>query len=274
MMIDLDSFKLINDLYGHNMGDKILAQFADILKGEIRASDIAGRIGGDEFIVFCSNITDISVIEQKCRRINLQLLTYARNILGDNFNVPLGASMGAVKAPEEGRDFLTLYQKADNALYQAKQAGAHGCVFYNKTIGGTAESAPDEHNATLQILRERGPADSALILPFEQFRLMYQVLARLASNYTTENYLLAFTVSLRSDCVDADEVMECFCKNVSHSLRSSDIVTRHGSLSAMVLLLRTDQIDSRSVAERIMRKWNDCGHGADCELSYEIDPIQ
>ena len=70
MMIDLDSFKLVNDIYGHNMGDKILIRFAEIIRAIIRTNDIAGRMGGDEFIAFCQNVTDEKIIEEKTRYLN------------------------------------------------------------------------------------------------------------------------------------------------------------------------------------------------------------
>ncbi|SEF95549.1 GGDEF domain-containing protein [Lachnospira multipara] len=56
MMIDLDSFKPVNDIYGHDMVDKVLIRFAEIIRSAIRSTDLAGRMGGDEFIVFCKNI--------------------------------------------------------------------------------------------------------------------------------------------------------------------------------------------------------------------------
>ena len=58
LMIDLDSFKLVNDIYGHAMGDKVLMSFADILRVSVRPGDVVGRLGGDEFIAFCSGMSD------------------------------------------------------------------------------------------------------------------------------------------------------------------------------------------------------------------------
>ena len=65
MIIDLDSFKMINDLYGHSIGDKILIRFAALIKEIINASDLAGRIGGDTFIVFCQDIQNETTIIEK-----------------------------------------------------------------------------------------------------------------------------------------------------------------------------------------------------------------
>ena len=64
LMIDLDSFKLVNDIHGHAMGDKILITFAEILRAVVRPIDVVGRLGGDEFIAFCQHVSDESVIEK------------------------------------------------------------------------------------------------------------------------------------------------------------------------------------------------------------------
>ena len=104
MMIDLDSFKLVNDLYGHDMGDKILIRFAEIIRAAVRSSDLIGRMGGDEFIAFCQNIQDETVIAEKARYINEQLLASAKEFMGEDMTIPLGASLGCVFAPDERID--------------------------------------------------------------------------------------------------------------------------------------------------------------------------
>ncbi len=78
LLIDLDSFKPVNDIYGKNAGDKILARFAEIIRSAVRTNDIVGRIGGDAFIAFCENTRDEAVVNEKARFINDELVTYAR----------------------------------------------------------------------------------------------------------------------------------------------------------------------------------------------------
>ena len=65
LMIDLDSFKLVNDIYGHAMGDKILVSFADIIRSAVRPNDLIGRMGGDEFIAFCHGLDEELAIKNK-----------------------------------------------------------------------------------------------------------------------------------------------------------------------------------------------------------------
>ncbi|MBQ9521235.1 MAG: diguanylate cyclase [Oscillospiraceae bacterium] len=108
MMIDLDNFKLVNDLYGHTMGDRILIRFAEILRGVIRSTDIAGRMGGDEFLIFCQDIHEESTVAEKTALINQLLSASAKEYMGADMRIPLGASVGAVPVPEEGTDFADL----------------------------------------------------------------------------------------------------------------------------------------------------------------------
>ena len=77
LVIDVDDFKNINNNYGHTEGDHTLAQIAEILKCEFRSTDVIGRIGGDEFVVFLKDIVSDDIVYEKagnvCRKINEQL---------------------------------------------------------------------------------------------------------------------------------------------------------------------------------------------------------
>ena len=132
MMIDLDSFKLVNDIYGHDKGDKILIKFAEILRSVVRSTDIIGRIGGDEFIAFCQNTREEGILKARSEYLNNTIVSYAKEILSKDLDIPLGCSIGACICPDEGRDYATLFAKADQALYQVKQNGKHGYAVYEE----------------------------------------------------------------------------------------------------------------------------------------------
>ncbi|MBR3624073.1 MAG: diguanylate cyclase, partial [Selenomonadaceae bacterium] len=134
MMIDLDSFKLVNDIHGHSMGDKILISFADIIRDALRPADIIGRMGGDEFIAFCHGMLDENGVSVKSDFINENLVKSAKELMGEDMNIPLGASIGCVFVPRHGVDFEELYKKADKALYTVKQNGKHGYNIYKEEI--------------------------------------------------------------------------------------------------------------------------------------------
>lgn len=128
-IIDLDDFKLVNDTLGHQAGDEAIHQAAQILSSMFRASDIIGRLGGDEFIVFLSGAVTESLVRKKATAIckNLQMA------LGNGPVVNLTASVGVHIAAGNSEHFEGLYQSADLALYRAKKAGKHGfCVKHSE----------------------------------------------------------------------------------------------------------------------------------------------
>ena len=247
MMIDLDSFKLVNDLYGHAMGDKILIAFADILRHTFRSSDLLGRMGGDEFIAFAAGAHAENEIARKVEQINIELVDVAKRLMGDDMNIPIGTSIGCVFVPDEGTDFNMLNQKADKALYSVKQNGKHGCAFYHEA---SALEHEETHNlSSMQmILSERNKAAGAYVIEFEQFKAIYRLAARLVDNYQKGIQFLQFTLD---DPKDADE----FVEQLSHCLRRSDCVTQHGSGQFFVLLMEATTDDVELVKRRVMERW-------------------
>jgi two-component system, cell cycle response regulator len=121
VLADLDSFKSINDTYGHIGGDTLLQKFADILKTVIRASDICGRLGGDEFLLVITHV-EADAIQRTVERFR-EKLTAQEFQVGDA-KVSITASFGiAGFHGKEILDFNTLVRRADKALYAAKRAG-------------------------------------------------------------------------------------------------------------------------------------------------------
>ena len=267
MMVDLDSFKLVNDIYGHDMGDKILIRFAEILRSVIRSSDVAGRMGGDEFIVFCRDIRDEAIIAEKSAAINEQILSSAKAMMGEGMNIPLGASIGAVKVPNEGTDFDLLFHKADQALYGVKQNGKHGWAFFSGEDGGADQAKGAEGANTIanvrKILDERNRKPGAYELGFESFRSVYRYLIRSIENYHKVFGLVLFTLVADPDTVSA------FAEVLALSLRRSDVFTKSGKYQYMVLLSEMEGADETPILKRIMDNWEASGKGRVRDLSHD-----
>ena len=273
MIVDLDSFKLVNDLYGHSAGDEILIAFADIIKRAVRSSDIVGRIGGDEFITFCLNVTDDSVLAEKSRFINEQLVSEARRILGEDMNIPLGASLGCVYAPEEGGDYNELFKKADKALYFVKQNGKHGYnVYRNEESEVNAENGQtSDIQNIITIFSERNLGKGALVLPTEKFRLLFQFLIRINKNYSPSVWIVLFTLT---DKEGNKPPCEEFMETLSSSLRQSDLITQSGKNQVVLLLMKMESYDIASVIDRIMENWKGNDKSAQTEITYELDVLK
>jgi diguanylate cyclase (GGDEF)-like protein len=121
LMLDLDHFKDFNDRYGHPSGDEALRAFADILRSCLRDHDLAARYGGEEFAVILPGVDDATaraVAERIRSRTEVTLISLAPGIT-DRISV----SIGIASAPQHARDRVSLLRLADEALYQAKQAG-------------------------------------------------------------------------------------------------------------------------------------------------------
>jgi diguanylate cyclase (GGDEF)-like protein len=113
--IDIDDFKLVNDLHGHPVGDQALLHVADALRGSVRAEDLVFRVGGEEFAVLLPGLT---------ARDALPVVERLRAAVADTtFALPLRVSIGLASWPEDATDGVGLVERADAALYAAKHNG-------------------------------------------------------------------------------------------------------------------------------------------------------
>jgi diguanylate cyclase (GGDEF)-like protein len=122
-MCDLDRFKHINDTYGHPVGDKVLASFGQLLRDELRAEDMPGRYGGDEFIVVFPHVAaqEAATAVERLRRMCRQMQVTG----ADGENVQTSATFGLADLAPEHEEPEDLVTTADDALYRAKDAGGN-----------------------------------------------------------------------------------------------------------------------------------------------------
>ena len=130
LMIDIDNFKQVNDTKGHLFGDAFLAELASVLRGRTRSTDVVGRIGGDEFMVYLRAIGTPQAAEKKAE----QILETIRSLLADDkLPIVVSCSIGlSVGGPQS--DYTVLYRQADIALYQAKSRGKNQMVRYEPSM--------------------------------------------------------------------------------------------------------------------------------------------
>lgn len=123
LIVDIDNFKNVNDMFGHFIGDKVIVEFANRILEATREDDIVGRIGGDEFIVYLKNVSSRDVLIHKIQRIisNLEFQFVEQGV-----NTHICCSIGAVLCSSGSAvDYAEVYQKADRSLYLAKNNGKH-----------------------------------------------------------------------------------------------------------------------------------------------------
>ena len=126
-MVDVDNFKKINDTMGHAFGDEVLRSLGVQIGAIFRASDIIGRVGGDEFMVFLKDISTDEAILKEAKKME----TFFKNFqAGEYVKYKATASIGVAVFPQEGSDFETLYKAADQGVYKAKKRGKNQLAFY------------------------------------------------------------------------------------------------------------------------------------------------
>jgi diguanylate cyclase (GGDEF)-like protein len=122
--VDLDRFKSINDNHGHDVGDQLLQQVAGRLSDCIRAADTVGRLGGDEFVALMEDLSDRDTLLALAEKIRLAM---HQPFFVNGLELNISCSIGIAVYPEDGSSAVALTKSADEAMYQAKEAGRN-CV--------------------------------------------------------------------------------------------------------------------------------------------------
>jgi diguanylate cyclase (GGDEF)-like protein len=159
MFLDLDRFKEINDSYGHLVGDALLKQVAERLKGSVREGDSVARQGGDEFVILLTNLTapqDLAHIANKI------VAAFQEPFFIEGRQLYVTTSAGAAVYPHDGEDIPTLFRNADTAMYEAKEDGGNTFKFYSRDMSVHALARSELENA----LR--------VAIDHSQFELYYQ----------------------------------------------------------------------------------------------------
>ena len=270
MMIDLDSFKLVNDIYGHEMGDKVLVSCSDIIRRAVPSGSKCGRIGGDEFVAFAAGVTYESDVSAISKTINDEITKSAKELMGEDMNIPLGASIGGIFVPRYGNDYSALLKLADKALYTVKKNGKHGFGLYDDDIEDDSSNSLHDIHAISEILGERSIQDVALQLDRDSFSPVYRYVIRYIMRHHINACKVLLTLSPAKGIKDAEfyNGVDEFGNHIRGSLRKSDIFMRNGKEQYFIFLtdIRADSIDK--VISHIVDNWDTKG-AANITVTHE-----
>lgn len=280
MMLDLDNFKALNDSYGHVVGDKSLIAFSNTIIEHTNKSDIVARIGGDEFIIVRPDIYSRDELREFCRDLIASVEIHISEIVGDILEQSVTVSIGIAQFPEDGNDFLTLYNAADKALYYVKQNGKRGYHFYQDDCRTLAEITREDNliNMTqLKLLineenRERG----AYQVEYEGFTRIYRFVNRCVERTGQNVQVVLFTLSLKPGEKNQQYItsaMEMLENNISGLLRRADVATRFSITQFGVILMDANKDNGMIAVNRVLNNFEENGISEHVDLNYEIQDI-
>ncbi len=275
-ILDLDSFKMVNDIYGHDMGDSILVLFSRLLRRNLDFEAEYGRIGGDEFILFAKNVSEGDMYRFS-QRLNEDFLHNSRKKLGEGMQIPLGVSVGAVEVPRYGRDYASLFHFADQALRYVKLNGKHSCNLWGKKKIDEVGTDGDLDLETLtSILEERNDSTDAMWMGKEYFASVYQYMVRYMDRYRSIAYRVLFTLTPTKELSEEEhmEIMIHFRKLMQGSLRNSDIMMESGENQLFLLLPEIREYDIERVISRLLMHWRHSEYSKKATINYETGIVR
>lgn len=276
-ILDLDAFKSVNDIFGHDTGDRILTMFSRIITDNLEHPGDCGRIGGDEFIAFLRNKKRNEDLTAFTNKINEEYLAGVRSVLGDRLDFSAGVSVGAVSVAEFSRDYPLLFHLADQALYIVKRNGKHGCRLYHHSEDNPGVRQKELNLETITaILEERIEAPNAMWMGREVFGSLYKYMLRYMDRYHSSAFRVLLTVKVSAEVGDARraEIIVHFRKMVRASLRNSDVMMECGDSQLFLLLPELHEHDVDRVIGRLLHQWNRSDFHEDAEVATEYAPVR
>jgi diguanylate cyclase len=170
LFLDLDRFKLVNDTFGHAIGDQLLQSVAHRLKSAIRSSDTVSRQGGDEFVLLLSEVSQEEILALKIENIH-RIITAPYCVAGNDLDI--GATIGVSIFPADGEDAETLIRNADAAMYYAKENGRNHFQFFRQEM------------RAIEVERQTIEVSLYQAIEQQQFVLFYQAQVNLESSAIT-----------------------------------------------------------------------------------------
>ncbi|MBR6395989.1 MAG: diguanylate cyclase [Lachnospiraceae bacterium] len=277
-MVDLDNFKLVNDTYGHILGDELLKNIGNYLTESVREGDIVARLGGDEFVVFLKGNLDDASIEKRAMAI---IEAVDKSIEKMGLECQVTASVGVASVSKKRRDFMSLYEEADKALYLVKRNGKNGYYLYSDAgrpedyVFAKTNEKPDI-NVLKRFITERDKPKGAFNVEYDSFKRIYQFMSRYIGRAGNDARIVLFTLvdgKGRSAFSDTD-VMFTLERIIKDSLRVGDVATNYSSSQFLVLLMDVGKDNALGVAKRVCDRFAEETKGLNFTLKYDTDTIK
>ena len=269
LVIDLDNFKMVNDTFGHMMGDYVLKQVADILKMHEK-EHIVCRMAGDEFIMF---IRDALCAEDVAPIVDAILDSFNARCEKDDILANTSLSIGIALTSQEGKNYKQLFRCADRAMYYVKQNGKGGYSFHNSEESKIDNSTKVDLERLVNSIRHVNGGKGAYRVEYQQFIRI----SEFVESFTRRNHqnlqLVLLTIdferSIPMELDERDDLMKDLELSVAKALRSVDVCTRFSSAQLLLLLVDTTQTYVAPTVQRILSQFFALHNPTEIKVTYE-----
>lgn len=250
--LDVNRFKLINDLYGHLCGDYTLKAIGKKLCEIASPDHIFGRIGGDEFVIYIPVLGDKDYIKLKEQEIQNRM---AEITFGDHEESLSVAVCGS--AYKEGDTYLELFGRADKKLLQFKQRQKKGSDY--------TEHLSIYKDSTLirEELRERNVQSGAFCQDFESFKNIFRFMERYLCRSNQQVYLILLTLIVNDSHNQQDDQeisMQYLKSSIQHVLRLGDVFTQYSSCQFLIMAMDTGEEGIERIVTRMKTAFYTADH--------------
>jgi len=271
VFFDVDNLKKINDIMGHNAGDKALKLFGDIVLANGRNS-IACRLGGDEFLMFLKDVD-----KETAKTVITKIFDeYLEAKMQDPEISVSSISAGLVMCSPDDI-YVDVFSKADKALYHVKQNGKADFYFYQETQDDSKRSGVDIEKL-VEGIKNSGSYEGAMNVEFRQFAKLYEYIANLQNRYKHSFRLSLITLKMPDESHtfldELEHAMYCMEQSIRLTIRNVDIVTRYSSVQFLVLLFEVGNEDIAGIMDRIFNGYYKMVGNTRYAPSYTVADMQ
>lgn len=272
-VVDLDNFKMVNDTYGHMMGDYVLKQVADILRMH-QKEHIVCRMAGDEFLIF---IKGVLRAEETVPVIDSIFDTFTARCEKDDILANTSLSIGIALTSQEGKNYKQLFRCADRAMYHVKQNGKGGYAFHNSEECKVDNSTKVDLERLVNSIRHVKGGKGAYRVEYQQFLKISEFVEKFTRRNNQPLQLVLLTIdldrSIPMDLEERDDLMKDLELSVSKALRSVDVCTRFSSVQLLLLLVDTTALYVAPTVQRILGQFYKLHNPAEIKITYETENI-
>lgn len=271
MLLHFDNFEQIGELFGTEAENKIL-QKAELFLEEIPGiGNGISHIDSDTYAVYLEDNHDADAARMAIRRIIAGLEFEINESIPEEFEIKIIVSAGIAVKPRDGKNYKTLLNCADKALYFATESGKRKYHFYNTDQKETKEAAEERNFINLlQLKRQFEGKDMDSANGDESLRMTYHIISKYWENAGEEVQIVFFEVEGENI---KEEIMHILSEVISGSLRKGDAAIRCGRYQYIAVLLNVSVQNGEMISMRIRKKFEEKTEGEKVSLSYKMRSI-